>query len=121
MNEQKVKNILYTLYVLHTYGKDEKPTKLEFNSFMINSLDTIDTEITNKEQLIERIKNILNYKIENQSFSTNQTIDFNIGDLIKTSFSSSIIHLKFVFSNNDDDIVIIDVFEKGKNLLTINL
>ncbi len=120
MNEQKVKNILYTLYVLHTYGKDEKPTNLEFNSLMINSLDTIDTEITNKEQLIERIKKILNYKIENQSFPTNQTIDFKIGDLIKTSLSSSIIHLKFIFSNNDGK-VIIDVFEKGKNLLTINL
>lgn len=120
MNEQKVKKILYTLYVLHTYEKDEKLTKLEFNSLMINSLDTIDAEITNKEQLIQRIKNKINYKIENQSFSTNQTIDFKIGDIVKTSFSSSIIQLKFVFSNNDNKVVI-NVFEKGKNILTINL
>jgi hypothetical protein len=95
MNEQKIKNILYTLYVLYTYRKDEKPSKLELNSLMINSIDTIDTYITNKEQLIQRIKKILNYQIKNQSLLTNQTIDFKIGDMDMQTKTAQIVKQHF--------------------------
>ena len=120
MNEQKLKKILYSFYVLQTYEKDKKLSVLELNSLMINSLDTIDNDITNKEQLIERINNILKFRINNQTFLTNRSVDFKIGDIIKTSLPSSIIKLKFIFSNNENNFTI-DVFENEKQTLKIDL
>ena len=117
---EKLKKTLYSLYILHTYETDENPSKLELNSLMINSIDTIDNNIHNKEQLIKQVINLLKSKIENQSLFINQTFNFKIGDVIKTSSSSANINLKFVFLTNNNKVQI-DVFEKGNFSLTIKL
>ncbi|RXP52355.1 hypothetical protein EC396_11330 [Lutibacter sp. HS1-25] len=120
MHEQKLKNILFTLYVLHSYKKDENPSNLELKSLMINSVETIDINIINKEELIQEIKNILNFQIEIQALSTSQIIQFKIGEIRKANLSSSQINLKFVFSKNEDK-VLVDIYEKEKKSITINL
>lgn len=121
--ERKLKLLLYSLYVLSTYKKIEQPTKSELNSLMLNSIGTIDKEVTNKENLITLCKNILKYKIQIKSISIEDIVEFKIGDVITTGFSSSIISLKFIFEREDSksNNVIVSVVENDKSKLTIKI
>lgn len=120
MTEKELKIKLYSLYVLHTYGDNAKPSELELKSIMINSLGTIENKITTKESLIERLKNILNHKIYIKEYVNNRIIEFRLGDIIKTSLSSSRIILKFEFLVDENDKVI-NVSENNKIITSINM
>lgn len=120
MDENKLKLILYSLFVLHTYKVNEEPSKTELNSLMINSIGTIDNRISDKKSLIQQINDLLKVNIQNQKIPNNEIVEFKIGDIIKTGFSTSIIHLKFIFSNQNEK-TLIDVFENDELKLTFEI
>lgn len=120
MTEKELKIKLYSLYVLLTYEDNTKPSELELKSIMNNSLGTIDNKITTKESLIERLKNIINHKIYLEEYENNRIIEFRLGDIMKTSLSSSRIILKFEFLVDENNKVI-NVSENNKILISINM
>lgn len=115
--------MLYTLYVLNTYKRNEHPTKSELNSLMLKSLETIDKEIINKEDLINRCKDRLWYKIHNHSISHEDIVEFKIGDIITTGLSTSLISLKFIFKKNDSlpNKMVVSVFKNDNFQLNIKI
>lgn len=123
VKEKKIKSLLYTLYVLNTYKRNEHPTKSELNSLMLKTLETIDKEVINKEDLITRCKNKLRTKIQNHSISPEDIVEFKIGDIITTGLSSSMISLKFIFKNDDSkpNKMLVRIFENDILQLTIKI
>lgn len=101
---------LYVLYLLHTAYKEDKLEQKELNSLMLSAYDCIDNQVDNKEMLIAKLKDSL--KI---IFTDNKTINFKIGDIIKTEIGSALIELEFHFENVQGK-YFITIFEEIKKV-----
>ena len=117
---RKIKEILYSLYVLDSYKKDEEPTEFEFISLKSRSIGNFDSKIKNKKSLINMIKKILSNKLNMGDIQINKIIEFKIGDIIKTDIKTANYVLKFVFLkvNNKTQI---EIYENQIKISIINI
>ena len=119
MEEEKLNNYLYILYLLETVYKDDEELENEsIVNFQISLEGNTNSNYKTKEDLTKLIKLKLNKIFNKLELNEEATINFKIGDVIKTSESSSIINLKFVIINNQG-VKRISIFEKNIKIKSI--